>query len=674
MAENLSSDKVAAFMDVVRSINTALRNSAMYPAGHPMLTASVKSLKAALDGWLGSGGKLDMAFSRSAILLGGKPVKEGNPVLAGLADHFHQRGLLALTIRPGITAPEVSALLAAIKDPPEVIAQSGGISAKLRLCPHLIVKQIDYSTLLARGGSQAGGASDVNLVQILCDAEKGARAGILSAATVEGMSAALAGEKKFAAAVNEMFAPPAGRRGEAAKNIWRVTGRVVRLCKGAPSEKAAETLRHLSAVLAELKPEALAALFGEQAAEEGMDDLQRMALQAIPDERLSEMITAHITREGQVDGSLMNIFMRLSARAGASSGLAQSVAKKLSGLDHDRLATVQGALEDALKTAAKNEFMSQVYQLTVDSLAEKSRATIATDGVVATLVSNYEKLRDPARVDEEKIMLLLNILWFEDDPGSFREFSGKLLDTLSRCREEIRSSMALDALRVFWEKTRPGTYPAIVREAVSGLRRAGPIAGPRALVSLIPVSSQTQLEEIGSLLSANEAESEQALLDLLFSGDDREVGPKISLALAFMKPSAGRVEEMARAIGRERNIETRRATLRMLAESRDKTVLENLFAFFAGPLAPHRILPELVEECGRGRVAEAVPFIAGLLNRYSMPVPGRARVVQTAVESLCHIRSPEAAAVLQKCIHEKNRTVELACKKIMQETEGAVSS
>ena len=69
--ENSGSDKTAAFMELVRFINTAIRNSAMYPAGHPMLADSLKSLKAALDGWLGSEGKLDMAFTRSAVLVGG---------------------------------------------------------------------------------------------------------------------------------------------------------------------------------------------------------------------------------------------------------------------------------------------------------------------------------------------------------------------------------------------------------------------------------------------------------------------------------------------------------------------------------------------------------------------------------------------------------------------------
>lgn len=673
MAENLTSEKMAAFMDVVRSINTALRNSAMYPPGHPMLTASIKSLQGVLDGWLGAGGKLDLAFTRNSILLGGKPVKEGNPVLAGLAEHFHQRGVLSLTIRPGITLPEMSALIAAIKDPPEVITKAGGISAKLRLCPHLAVKHIDYSALLTKGGGQPGGASEATLVQILCEAGKSPKTAILPRAVMDGFSSALANEQKFAASINELFRPPESQRSEEAKNLWRLMGRAFRLWKSAPSARSVEALKHLSTVFKNLKPEALAALFGEKATEEGMNELQGAALEAIPDDALSDMISTHISRRGQVDDSLMNIFMRLSAKAGASSGLAASVAGKLSELgrtDHDRLATVQGALEDALKTAAKNEFMSKVYQLTMDSLAEKTRPAFAAEGAVAGLVRHYEKLRDPARADEEKIMLLLNILWFEEDPGSFREFSGKLLDAISRCREDIRSAMALDALRVFWEKTRPGIHPALSREAATGLRRVSPLAGAQPLVSLIPAASRSQLEEIGGALGSFGPESEQALLTLLTSGEGRAASQKISMALAAMKLSAPRAEELARTVSREKDPETRKLVFRMLTESNDRTVIESLFRFFEGQLAPHRMLSELVEECGCCKVAEAVPFLAGLLNRYPMPVPGRQHVIQKAVESLCHIRTPEAVEALQKEIRDrKNRTVEQACKKIMHQIE-----
>ncbi|HNR93951.1 MAG TPA: hypothetical protein PKM67_03955 [Kiritimatiellia bacterium] len=663
--ENSGSDKTAAFMELVRFINTAIRNSAMYPAGHPMLADSLKSLKAALDGWLGSEGKLDMAFTRSAVLVGGKPFKEGNPVLAGLARHFHQRGLLALTIRPGVVASEVSSLLAAIKDPPEIIARSGGVSSRLRRCPHLSAKQIDYSTLLTRSVDAAGGGRDIDIVQLLCDADKRARAGFPSAAVIEEICAALAGGRKFSAAINEIFTSPGGHRGEAAKNLWRVMGRVVRFCKDLPPEKAARTLRHLSTVLAGLNPEALDALFSEQAAEEGVDDLQKAALPAVPDAALSEMISSHITREGKVDSSLMSLFLRLSDRAGASPDLAQSVAGKLSGLDHDRLATVQGALEDALKTAARNEFMSQVYQLTMNTLAEKERQTIQTDAAVAALVANFQLMCEKNRAQDEKVRLLLNILWFEENPRTFREFSGRLLDELPRCSKNTRPEMTRDALKVFWEKTCPGVDPAIAREAVSSLYRLGPLAGSEALAALIPGSSPSQIEEIAHLLSETYADGGKALLNLAINRERGPAGNEICAALAAMKLSDEQAADLAKKAVREKDPAVRRVYLCVLAGSGDQTVIGRLFRFLRGGVFSHRILLELIDICGQGKIAASVPFLSGLLKHHTLPMPGRLGIVEAVVESLCRIHTSAAAAVLQKTIQEGNRNVQRACRRVM---------
>ena len=135
--------------------DSTTRKSAMYPAGHPMLQESIKGLRAAADEWLNVEPKLVIAFTPDTIRLDGKPVKEKDAMWQSIADYMHRRGLLALSIDRGVTDKELSCLMDAIKDTPEVIAESGGVAQRLRDCAHIKVRESDYRALLASSRSPA---------------------------------------------------------------------------------------------------------------------------------------------------------------------------------------------------------------------------------------------------------------------------------------------------------------------------------------------------------------------------------------------------------------------------------------------------------------------------------------------------------------------------------------
>lgn len=134
------------FLDLVQSLQLAIKARVMYTRSHPRARTALEVLAGQMEGWLASEPVLRIASSQGRLFLDGAIVEAKHPHLANLARLLGERQISGMVFLQGVTAQELEDLLGVFTLKPSQVEEEGGAAALLaRLnLPHVRLSQTQY--------------------------------------------------------------------------------------------------------------------------------------------------------------------------------------------------------------------------------------------------------------------------------------------------------------------------------------------------------------------------------------------------------------------------------------------------------------------------------------------------------------------------------------------------
>ena len=249
-------------VDFLLDFGVAVQKHAIYPAGHPQLTAAVDRVMRRLDAAMVNNKPITFGIARNQVVIEGVATDPNNSLMKELAQRFHRHHLGSLTISPEVLRDELADfLVASSKDENE--GPQIALAAQTERWPHINMTSLVYDKLELMG--EDSGLTD--------DEAKKAGAKLIWIALAR--STLLLGEGNIgedlldplvlANALNEKKDDP-----EYDQTVVSALMEITEALKGAQGEEAAETAGKMADLLRTLQPDTL-----ERLMEMGGDAEQR---------------------------------------------------------------------------------------------------------------------------------------------------------------------------------------------------------------------------------------------------------------------------------------------------------------------------------------------------------------------------------------------------------------
>jgi DNA-directed RNA polymerase subunit F len=542
MTTDLSKKKIELFDHIITALDIVLKNAPLYPRGHPLVNSSLNAMKDALDGWFAAGEEtFRLGVSSDNILLDGKFVRERSDIYRDVAAYLHRRGILVLSVSNKVHVDEVAEFLAVIKNDPETIARMGGVAKNTPPTPHLAVKEIDYSAILtsAKAGEVLG---KDGLWAELCRIGEDALVAELPASKLEFIEKFLKDPRKAAALLNRIYKEAAAKLEKDAviENVRNVLANINRYYRDFCPEKAKGMRGELLEIISRLDPKLVVEIFEESGGDIAALEFSNDLLNGMSNDAIAAFISALMGNEGVINPGLVGLFDRLASQNGELGSVAAIVADRLFGkelLDKDAMTTLRTSIGEIFKSYPDNDFMSHIYQLTMEAFLTSEGVEGTRDDEAGRLIKEYTAFLTKENLKKEKVRLLADIIRYEEDSLKFKQFSAELLSVLRERLENSDVESVRETFELFAERLRPEQLAKEgianeVKEALEVMRAPDVI---EHLVSSVPKVDMSLLGDIAYVLAKIPAAAES-----LLEAFAREANPLSRGRFAYLLSNMGK--------------------------------------------------------------------------------------------------------------------------------------
>lgn len=503
---------MSEFLDLVQSLQLALKAQLMYTARHPRAQAAIQALGAILDEWLSTRPSVHIATSQGKLFLDGAPFEGKHLHLTALARQLTERQISGLILLRGITIAELSEVLALLILKPAKIEADGGVAAILatKSLPHVQLSQTVYKEVReGEGGDEDHGGPTATINK------EGGPSDPAMQAALEALAASLAAAAVPAAkgpATSAQAGQVSGGPPQPAFNLEILTEQWEEQLELIPHQNLLEgtfepahlgflggtplsfgmgdnfppssQVEGLRRALLALTPDKLMAVVA------GMDSLpaahggMRLAFQSLATESFTQASTALMMTEAPWEPVREAMFETLRFAPQQQSMLqALESELKLKGAGADQIARLQEliqqldwetqSIEEKLRQAQEQ---GRLWQITLDQRMRFLRRLL-DEGRIEGLLSLLEQILDALRSDdvsqrEMAAQTLTGVARWMEDPGLPTEAEGPVVQGLTAhfCWEPLahihRSSAEALGVVVASQVNRgePGHALALVQE------------------------------------------------------------------------------------------------------------------------------------------------------------------------------------------------------------------
>lgn len=730
MEIKIPKEKLETFDLVVRNIRSAVKNSVLYAPGHPVFDSAVKNLKNSLDRWFRTmEDNFNLGISPNNLLLGGSYVKEKDEFYSELAGYLYPRGLIALSFISGVQMHELIEFFKIIKEDIRIIREEGGVAKKISSLRYIKVKEIDYSIILAEGKRSA---AEKEIWQTLLETAKESAETRLPESKFEFLLDFLKDPQKAASLLNKVYKQAQeNMEGETLTgDVLQTVGRMYKYFKeGSQEEK--EFKNGILYVVMHLDKELAVKLFENNTVDGENFDLAQEILKDFSDEFVSDFIVSLIGEEGSVNENLLKIFEKLTYDKNRAETIVPAVADTLlqkSAWDKEAISKLQLSIQELFKKYPNSNFMSQMYKITVHTFVDSEINDFIISGKLSSLAQGYIESVKEEQLRKSLLELLLNILWFEDEPVEFKKFTVKLMDIL---RDFLKSRDIMSVRKIFElfeEKLRPeqmqnSAIVSAVQEAKAEMTEKKVIS---EIIGLISLLNEVQLEDaiyvllkaghnytaplmetfvsekdfrsrekIVYLLSKIEKDMQESVMlqlerfnfsavkDFIRILNDVDKGNARLLAkkLIYHKGKEVRLEALKifeieteeekkgifEILDKETDGEIIKEIMAILLKTESKEVIDTLFGHIENNFRRRKYLLTLVELCGYLRVQGAQQHLRKILFHWSVfDMKKGVELRMASAVSLMQLGSDEAVDWIKKGARDKKRIVRRVCNIMMQ--------
>jgi len=727
-------EMIELFDYVVRSLGTAVKNSALYQPSHPVFESSIKNLKVSMDNWFVASKDLAIGITQGNILLNGEYVKEKDIIYAEVANYLHARGILTIEVHAAVTNDELTAFLSIIKETPRFIRENGGVSKIMAGSPNLEVKEIDYSAVLVSGGGgEEATGEDHDVWKSLCGITDESKNGKLPSDKVEFLTDFLRDSKRSASVLNRIYKQAVGKVENEKGTIEDIKSAILKMSQYFDKESGKDSRmvrKRLADIVSQLDPGLVVNVLDKGA---GKEDLAKEITKNFTDDMFGDFITSLISSEGGMNENLLRIFDKMlpedeKNRSGNIATLVTDNLLQSGAMDKDSLAQFQLSIKEIFKGHPGNSFVSQVYKLTLDTFAGESTQSSASNSELMLLVRDFKKSFDDAEMGQEKIRLMLNVLWLENEVEEIEKLTDIALGYFNQTIGDGDIRNIKRYVEFFTEKVRP-EQKKDPRAADSIERAVGIVTGKdvvRAITSFVPDAEDDTLDDIAYIVGKTGHEGKDAFLDAFISEDnpfskDRfkyifiKIGKDISREILIrlntsdfeskkdflkilrivdsetaqsvtsklLEDSNPRIrlealqnyvlrtdaekKDMWDKFRKEKDEHVKNHMLQIITASRDWNFIEDIMRELEKDPWKMKYRIALVKGCGDNRIAASIGYLEKILNKKALFATAMLEELKiAAVVSLGQIRTPECLDIVTKARNTKIDSVKKMCELVLR--------
>jgi len=657
-------DKTGLFDRLIKSLSVALTNSALYTPTHPVFISSVKLFKDALDECLAVEENAVLVFTPDNIMLNGALVKETSSLYAEVAGYVHKKGIMEIAFARGAAIDEVTDIFKRLKD---------GAAAREMSTAHIRIREVDYSQLLTSAKASKD-LDDKEIWKSLSEIGKDLKKGPLPGSKSEFMDDFLKDPKKAASVLNRIYKDALAKLNSdsAVGEMRDVFSALIKHLDERSSLDAEGTKAGLADIISKLDPGLVASLF-QGGPDAGSDkDLSGELFKDFSDEMMADFIASMMQNENNVNDNTIKLFNRLVSGSGDPGSVVPILTDKLFEkklLGQATLSGLQKSIKDLFKNNPENEFVFQIYNMTVGSFAEKGAEDGSGHGKYSALAREYTDCLKDENVKKEKIRLLLNVLWLETRPQEFK----KICRILAGSFQDICKAGYIGAMKEVFDFLTNKLGPKqradkeIMTEVQAALEKISSKETVDRLIALIPGSSPEDLDDISLMFGMIKGHSAKELFGLFVNAADQSDRDKFAYLLSMMSGEISKEEKLAmvEALEAKNDAGVRKKVLEVLLKFKDVDLIDMLFERTRkGPLKS--ALPDLIALCGTYKVHEAAPYLGRILSaRHFIESRSSRELKVQSVLSLGRIGTDQALECVRQAERDKNETVRKMCRLVL---------
>jgi hypothetical protein len=719
----LSEDKLALLDNAIKDFRIAIKNSILYQSDHSICSYSTNNFKLTLDKWFKISDHLDLGIAQTHLFYEGESIGKEDDLYGELARFLHMRGMIALSFSAGLDIEELRKFFDVLKKDRKWIQEKGGLKKNLPELPHIVIKEIDYRSLL-KGANDQGASEEGKIWQFLFNIAQESKSGDLPKNKVDFLVDFFKDTKQSVRTLNKVYRDGASQLVDenAADSVREVIKQICQFLEKNKTKDGKDLKVQLMHVISQLHPDLINKLFEQTVGDEQDFDLVESITKDFSEDYIAEFIESLISSEDTFNENLLKVFDKLTPGESKANSVVSMVADKLFNkriLNPETMTQMQMSIMEIFKRHPDSDFMNQIYKITVDSVMNKRIDTLVYMARLSPLINKFVQSMEDEQLKKEKIWLLLNILWLENNPVEFKKFTEKLFTILPELLDTKDTARLREIAEFFSEKIRPEQrhdrqMAVVIRETLAR------IAGRKtadSLVALIPEAGQKELEDIVYVLSRSDGECIKVLVDA-FLGDKVPVHRNKFLSVFMMmkgeiaREAVGRLEYaeamhvkdlfwilrecdpakahlaakkcishsdaqvrwealdvfdpqteeerhgILRILKKEKNRSVSKKAMAVILKTGDAAVVDRLFKHVERGLQRRKNLPELVELCGHLRAKHTFPHLQRIfLKRGLLPSKHREALRVAILTGVARMKTEEAVQLIRSGLHDRNRKV-----------------
>ena len=526
MKDQLPEKRKDLFDAFVRNLSTAIKNSALYASDHPVFSSSVSTFKKSIDKWFIENDDLVVGITPDDLLLDGSSVREKNDIYNKVAKYLHCRGIMALTIMPEAQEKELSGFLTAIKEDDKALRAKGGISKVMPAMPHVKVKALDYSAFLGQATGEVT-KEEKDIWKSLCEMSEGAHESALPVSKQEFIAEFLEDTKRSAGTLNKIYRLAMAKLEDNAtvEDMRATMARITRYFGQKPGEESVSGKKTIADLISKLDPELVIKIFEEGGPEGEAGELVKEITGDFSDSMLSDFISSMIGGEGGFNENLLKLFDKMIPNGKDAGNVVSMVTDNLlqkNLVDKNALAALKDSIKELVTLHPENNFMSEMYRITVGSFAGEKFGKITQESRLILFTNDLKRKLEESNLHKEHIRLLLNLMWAEKDALEFEKFAQRAAGHYGELVKSADIVSMKEMIEFFTQKLperiADGRHISGIIDKMSGLFNTGETIN--SLISTIPNSGDRVLDDIAYMCSRLRPEYKFRLVDAFVAEKD----------------------------------------------------------------------------------------------------------------------------------------------------------
>ncbi len=234
---------------------------------------------------------------------------------------------------------------------------------------------------------------------------------------------------------------------------WDYRQAIIRICEyleNVEDTEARSSRANIIQLLTHMHPDLVAALFEQATSDKKNTGLGKAIIDHFHDTEVAEFLSLLVAGEGCVNEFLVRIFDKLAPGEEEAKELTPLTADLLfsrNDMHPVNLSSLQQSVREIFRKHPHNSFINQMYKITVDSVLKKDLGGLTYLPNLAPEIHRFTQFMTSRVIREERVRLLVNLLWLEEDGNDYRRLSEKLLELLP----DLIAAKQLEAIRTIYE-------------------------------------------------------------------------------------------------------------------------------------------------------------------------------------------------------------------------------